>query len=418
MSTSGSRSGVPHVIVGSDGSVRAGDQGTERLLRERAGTYEIALHSATTLILRDANRDDATRLLMAGEVVSRMTMLEVINVIANSNWRGILTVRGRDRLERSLTLDQGAVKYARSSRPDDLLGEVLFRKGILTRDKLNELLREITPDKRFGELCIERQVLDQEQLFNVLREQCEQIFFGTLLVADGVYQFVTIDEQAPAPAHTLHIPIQGLLMEGVQRIDEMALFRERIPNNDLCPTVRTDAPAKELDQTAKMVLLYCDGERTIGDIARLTGRGEFLTTKAIYHLLQQNQIELHSSTKIDRKAVRRLVSEFNDVLRDIFMAVATYGGIDDTRNTLSAWIQGSGYGPYFGDEVDVDGSISMDQVLDSVDSIQYERPLEAIHQALHELAAFALFSATTTLPRDQELTLARDVNRRLKAIRI
>lgn len=40
--------------------------------------------------------------------------------------------------------------------------------------------------------------------------------------------------------------------------------------------------------------------------------------------------------------------------------------------------------------------------------------MDALHQALHELAAFALFSAAATLPRDQELTLARDVNRRLE----
>ena len=42
----------------------------------------------------------------------------------------------------------------------------------------------------------------------------------------------------------------------------------------------------------------------------------------------------------------------------------------------------------------------------------------ALHQALHELAAFALFAATTTLPRDQELALSRDVNTRLKRLRI
>ena len=39
-------------------------------------------------------------------------------------------------------------------------------------------------------------------------------------------------------------------------------------------------------------------------------------------------------------------------------------------------------------------------------------------QALHELSAFALFAATTTLPRDQELALSRDVSQRLKKIRL
>ncbi len=109
---------------------------------------------------------------------------------------------------------------------------------------------------------------------------------------------------------------------------------------------------------------------------------------------------------------------FNDVLQDIFMAVATYGGLKQTRQTLEAWIHGSGYGPYFGEGVDEFGAIDAEHVADALSGVTAEHPLEALHQALHELSAFALFSATTALPRDQELSLARDVNARLKAIRV
>jgi len=109
---------------------------------------------------------------------------------------------------------------------------------------------------------------------------------------------------------------------------------------------------------------------------------------------------------------------FNDVLRDIFMAVATYGGIDQTRSTLEAWIAGSGYGPIFGEQVEEDGSISVLRTVQAMGEVDIENPMEALHQALHELSAFALFAATTTLPRDQELALSRDVNTRLKRIRI
>ncbi|MCR9077271.1 MAG: hypothetical protein NXI07_14635, partial [bacterium] len=117
-------------------------------------------------------------------------------------------------------------------------------------------------------------------------------------------------------------------------------------------------------------------------------------------------------------AVKRLVWAFNDVLRDIFMAVATYGGIDQTRSTLEAWIAGSGYGPIFGEQVEEDGSISVLRTVQAMGEVDIENPMEALHQALHELSAFALFAATTTLPRDQELALSRDVNTRLKRIRI
>jgi len=345
-------------------------------------------------------------------------VLEVINVIANANWRGELTIHDPDGTERVLIFDQGALKVARSNHQDDLLGEVLYRQGLIDRDGLDALLRQISPERRFGQLCVDHGILDQEGLFEQLQEQAQQIFFGALLSADGAYAFCTVDDSAMPPAHTMHIPVQGLLMEGVQRIDEMALFRERIPSAQMCPVVRVDAPPKDMDQTARTMLLWCDGDRTIEEISRESGLGDFYTTKTIYHLLQQKQIELRASQTLDEDAVRRLVSHFNDVMRDIFMAVATYGGIDQTRQTLSAWIQGSGYADYFGAEVEEDGSIDAEFVVQALRGVQAERPVEALHQALHELAAFALFSATTTLPRGQELSLARDVNQRLKAIRL
>lgn len=412
------------IVIGKDGSVRAASRNIERRLRDRAGTYKLAVETRDVLMLaREPDEDEKlvpgrVRVLIAGEVVSRMTMLEVINLVANANWRGELTVTGNDGNVRSLLLDQGAVKNANSDHPDDLLGEVLFRQGLIDRSSLDQLVRGMSPDKRFGQLVVESGILSQEQLFAALQKQVEQIFYGTLLVADGTFAFMTIDETAAPPSLTVHMPVQGLLMEGVQRIDEMALFRQRITSSKMCPAVRAGAPRRSFDGVALKVLSLCDGARTIEDIARETGFGEFLTTKAVYHLLQAGQIDVREGQKLDVEAVRKLVSAFNDVLRDIFMAVATYGGVERTRKTLSAWIQGSGYGPYFGRQVAEDGSIDTSIVVSAMQHVEAERPIEALHQALHELVAFALFSATTALPREQELVLARDVNRRLKAIRI
>ncbi len=412
------------IVIRPDGLVRPTTRGVERTLRSRAGTYQLVVDTAGALVFRRVLGEDETmpagtpRMRMVGEILNKMTMLEVINVIASAGWVGDLKVEAADGTTRSMLLESGIIKHATSDHQDDLLGEVLYVQGIVSRETLDELLSEMSFDKRLGELVVEREILDQEQLFSVLQKQVEQIVYGMLLVDDGIYSFCTVDESAQPASLTVHIPVQGLLMEGVQRIDEMALFRERVPNSKMAPKLKSDRPERDLDDNAKKVLEFCDGARTIEDIARETALGEFLTTKSIYHLIQAKQIELHQGATVDPDDVRALVRAFNSVLRDIFMAVATYGGIDRTRKTLSAWIQGSGYAPYFGSEVAEDGAIEVELVVNALDNIQAEHPLEALHQALHELVAFALFSATTALPRDQELVLARDVNRRLKAIRM
>lgn len=393
--------------------MRPSDDAKDRL-RRRYGPFELALDLPGVVVLRGESH---ARLQMAGEILNRMSVMEIINIVATSHWRGDLHVVSSE-ATRVLVFDQGALKGARSDAPVDRLGEVLFRGGFLDRAQLKTLVKE-TGEKRLGELAVERGYLDAGQLYQALQRQAEETFFNALLMADGFYAFLVDDDDEDPASTTVHLSVQGLLMEGVQRIDEMALFQERVPSTALCPKPVPDAPPpKKLDDAATRLLAMCDGDRSIDELGRLTGLGEFGATKAVYQLIQQKLVTLHAARRVDPQRVVALVARFNEILQDIFLAVATYGGLAQTRATLDAWIQGSGYGPYFGEGVDDFGAIDGEFVAKALEGVEMDAPLEALHQALHELAAFALFSATTALPRDQELSLARDVNARLKAIRI
>ncbi len=366
------------VIIEADGSVRVPGRGADRRLRDRHGRYRLVADAPGLLVLRGepdpegggAPEKPKTRVLMAGEIVSRVTVLEMINVIASANWRGELHIYAPEG-NRMLVLDQGALKSARSDHPDDRLGQVLYRNGLLSKSQLDAVLGEVNAERRFGQLVLEKGFLTQDQLFVQLRAQIEQIFFSSLLAREGSYVFSLPDESADAPVHSVHLAINGLLMEGVQRIDEMALFRERVPHGGLVPEIVPRQSAHSLDETAQLVLAYADGVRTIDDISRETGLGEFMTTKSIYGLMQQGMIHLRAKKTIDEDAIRRLVNDFNAVLRVAALA-----------------------------------------------SVHVENPMEGLLQAFHELSAFALFAATTSLPRDQELALSRDVTQRLKKIRL
>lgn len=411
------------VVIETDGKIRVAGRGAERRLRDRHGRYRLVVDAPGLVILREEFNPDlgplgaGTRVAMAGELLSRTSVLEVVNIIASAGWRGELHIFD-GATHRVLAIDQSALKYALSDGHDDRLGQVLYRHGVLSRAELDQVLREVGPEKRLGHLLLERGTLTQEQLYAQLQKQVEQIFFSALLTRAGHYVFSVPDDTAEPPAHSVHLPVQALLMEGVQRIDEMALFRERIPNDELCPVVEAKATRLSLDENAQTILAYADGQRTIEAIARESGLGEFMTIKSIYGLLQQGGVSLRPRTAVDAEAVKRLVRAFNEVLRDIFMAVATYGGIDQTRSTLEAWIHGSGYAPIFGEKVGEDGSIALDTVVEALGQVNVDNPMQGLQQALHELSAFALFAATTTLPRDQELALSRDVNTRLKRIRL
>ena len=225
---------------------------------------------------------------------------------------------------------------------------------------------------------------------------------------------------APPPAHTVHLQVQALLMEGVQRIDEMALFRERVPDDEMVPTLMLMAKLPPLDASQKKLLPYCDGESSIKQIARASGLGLFPTVKAVHGLVQLDVVELSVRDRFEEERIRELVGAFNEVLRAIFAAVDAHGGGEEARVTVEAWILGSGNASYFGEHLVEDGSIDEDWVLAAMRGVDSKGRIGAtqlLHQAFSELSSFALFAATTALPREEEEALSREVNALLDSIR-
>jgi hypothetical protein len=357
------------------------------------------------------------RVLMMGELVNRMTVVEIINLVTSTSWNGELHVAGPEGT-RVLTIAQGALKHARTEIGRERIGELLVRAGLLERAQLDDLLPRKPADQRFGQVLIQRGLLDEEQLFKQLQQQTEAIFYAAMLVESGMYWFVAPPDNAPAPPTTFHLSIQGLLMEGVQRIDEMALYRERIPHNRFFPAAKEGAKRDKLEASMLAVLDASNGARSIDDLIRATGLGEFLTIKAVYNLLRGGQLALRRGPTLDSAATKRLVRQYNDIVRDIFVVVATYGTMERTSRALSSWLAGSPHAKVLGSEVDIDGTLDFAAVLARVEKASGDDPMADLHRALHETAAYALFLASNGIPRNEERTLSRDVNHRLTQLKL
>ncbi|MET0283316.1 MAG: DUF4388 domain-containing protein, partial [Polyangiales bacterium] len=220
--------GELRVKLGQDGRlVSSTPESAPKLLKE-PGDYRVFPGPLQSYLMMRHTDDPRARgrVLMMGELVNRMTVVEIINLVTSTSWNGELHIASPEGT-RVLTIAQGALKHARTEIGRERIGELLVRAGLLERVQLEQLLPKKPADQRFGQLLVQRGLLDEEQLFKQLQAQTETIFYAAMLVETGLYWFVVPPENAPAPPTTFHLSIQGLLMEGVQRIDEMALYRER-----------------------------------------------------------------------------------------------------------------------------------------------------------------------------------------------
>ncbi|HEX5656713.1 MAG TPA: DUF4388 domain-containing protein [Polyangiales bacterium] len=411
--------GELRVRLGHDGRLAAAAADNAPRLLKEPGDYRVFPGPNQSYLL-SKHTDDARargRVLMMGELVNRMTVVEIINLVTSTSWNGELHVAGPEGT-RVLTIAQGALKHARTEIGRERIGELLVRAGLLEREQLEQLLPKKPADQRFGQMLTQRGLLDEEQLFKQLQSQSETIFYAAMLVESGLYWFVAPPENAPAPPTTFHLSIQGLLMEGVQRIDEMALYRERIPHNRFFPAAKENAKRDKLEPAMLSVLDLSNGARSIDDLIRATGIGEFLAVKAVYNLIRGGQVALRRGPTLDSAATKRLVRQYNDIVRDIFVVVATYGSMERTSRALSSWLSGSAHAKVLGEEVDIDGTLDFALVTARVETLSSDDPMQDLHRALHETAAYALFIASNGIPRNEERTLSRDVNHRLTQLKL
>lgn len=432
--------GVDIVAIGSDGSVAPEGNEARFRLRSNEGRFRIMSDTPGVLILRrllpgeksGGDLDDlegmltgeseellaGARVMLAGEILSPMTLFQMVEVVAERGFQGDMQVFASDGRWYSLAMDQGALLYARSNHPDDRLGELMIRESLIDRDWLDVLLGDVSHNSRLGEVCLERGVLDREQLFSLLQKQTSEIFLRVLLVGDGAYIFTTPDADQPAPNHTVHLPVRMLLMDGIRRLDEIELYRKLIPSGDVCLKARASARLNELDADAAALLLRCDGRKPLKEMAKLAHLDEFAATRAAYFLVKGHAAEVTSRQHLDEADVRRVTTAFSAILRDVFSAVDDAGGLEPAQKMLAAWTAGSGYTAYLGDRVATDGTIDTGAVLTAMRNAREDNPVATLHHIGHELVAFALFCAGSSLPREQEMALSKDVNQRLAAIRV
>jgi hypothetical protein len=410
------------VVVRADGTIVASDATATEMLSERVGRYRLVDGAPGLLLLEriDENGAAPSRVLASGEIVAKTTVLDMVSFVGSNGWRGELTVLDGT-YTRRLTLDQGALKGAFSDAPSERLGEVMVSLGAITPDQLARVVLSGSAGRRFGEIAVEQGFTDQKLLFEMLQAQAQRTFLAALLVQTGRYAFTLMPEDTDAPTMTLHLPVQSLLMESVQRIDEMAYFRERIPSGDVRPVMTETGIRITLRDSLRPIAMLVDGSRSIYDIGRELRLDEFQVTKQVMQLLQLGCVEVKEQPKLTRENVDRIVRQLNEILREVRDTVERHSGLKGAKQvlwTLQTWVAQSEIASYFGTTTRLDGDISVDATLRQLQNARLDRPLEELHRAAHELVSFAMFCASPTLPREAERALSKWVNQRLTRMRL
>lgn len=408
------------VRIDDNGQAHAIGTVASQRLRQREGAYRLLPAPQHVVFMRytgeDGRRDDTDGAVVriAGEIASAGGMLDILALVAQAGWKGVLTVFA-DESTRSILFDQGNVVGVQTSEEKEWLGSVIYQYGGLSKQQLDQVTAQVSQGRRFGEVAVELGFLTSSDVYKFIRRQVEVVVYATLTVDDGTFFFLDgIDESRLVSSQV--VSANALLMDGVTRMDELRYFREKVPSSQYVPEV-TQAARPPPDELRK-VFEAVDGRRSVEEIGRLTELGEFETTKAIYTLMQSKHLLLRPPRLSG--GAPAIVATANDVLRVVFQAVGAEARTDELEQSLDSFAVGAGvYDMLFRNAgPDATGCLDAETVANNAGIVAGgEDPETILKQLLHDYVSFALFSAGAILGKEAETRLTHEVGPQLTNLR-
>jgi hypothetical protein len=191
--------------------------------RHRARSYELLSSPAGLLLGVEEHRElsETHAAVLAGDL-SRIAFPEIVSLLAHGRISGVLRVYGHS-ATRTVVFGAGEVRGASSDRVSERLGEVAVRMGLIKRQDMEELALAVSDPRRAGRLAVERRLLSERDLWNAVQEHVTTVFQAILLETRGT--FVLTDESYDETLTVPGLSAEGLLMEGVRRLDELRVLR-------------------------------------------------------------------------------------------------------------------------------------------------------------------------------------------------
>lgn len=213
---------------------------------------------------------------------------DVLQLLSMGQKTGCLSLSDRSNFG-YIFFDRGRITYASIVNRRDRLGDLLVKNGLIQPAELTGAIEDQgrDPTSRLGEILIRRGAITREQLEQYIRIQIEEAVYFLFTWTQGSFYFEA--EQRPDEgAMLVAINPENLLLEGARRIDEWSLIEKKIPSLDLVFEVERspELDGADLSDEQRKILLLTDGKRSVQEIIEESGMVEFDVGKALFGLIQ------------------------------------------------------------------------------------------------------------------------------------
>jgi hypothetical protein len=340
-------------------------------------------------------------LILRGRI-DETSVPELLWSVLGSGETGVLTFRRGD-VTKSVYLHMGRVTYARSSNPDERLGEDLLLRGKISIRQYIEASKLVAPGRRLGTILVELGALESEDLIAAVEHHVKEILLDVFSWGIGEYELV-MTEPGADDVVALNLSTEGLILAGIRRIQAWSRISggiggdiESVP----VPTGNTDALLRiELSEEEQEVLSQVNGRASVEQICQVSYLTNLETCRVLWALMVLGVVRKgqpgEAAGRAEQAAAREeeldlegVVERFNQMLNRIYVFLqGRVGGEVDAFMEEALGRVAAQYGSlFYGIDLKQYGRADYDQLLSNVADLPPGERRRLMLAGLNELVA-------------------------------
>ena len=240
-----------------------------------------------------------------------LTLSTVLQILSSEDKTGILEIV-RGPTKSSIYLKDGKIIAASSGHKQLQLGALLYSKELITKDQLREAVEEATKSgKKLGEMLLAMGYVAQDTLKDVVRHQVRDTVLDLFLLEHGEFEFrdcpVQFDEQVFEEINAMEI-----MLDAARRMDEWSVIKKVIPSDtmvfELSDLVKEQGGELFMDTGELHLASLLDGSKSVAEIVKESGTGEFTVYKRLYAMATSKMVE-----QVERGSIAAEEREAEDI---------------------------------------------------------------------------------------------------------
>lgn len=342
--------------------------------------------------------------------LARIQLPDVLSFLSMIRGTGKLLLK-QEKTERSIFWKEGEIVFASSNSPEHSLGMFLLNNGKITQAQYEESKRRVTAQTRHGKLLVQMGAISPKDLWWGVKNQALEIIYSLFSWKEGTFVFGEAAEELTNERIVLSINTSTVIMEGIRRLDETAMIRERIPSLDVVfvKVAGAEPDFASLDMSDHEIALYqtVDGKRSIRALTGGSGMTEFEVTRILFQLLTARLIEVAADTKSfrpvfldveDSPELLKVISTYNDMFGRVYDALLNAVGEEPARDIVMTAMQNAESDELWsGVFFDQYGRFDENMLIANISELPFERRKAVLDEGLNTQLSVQLFEVSQHL---------------------